>query len=258
MTSSIQTEMLRLKALEEYELLDRPNDPAVDEIVSLAVQLCGTPLGGIALSAADALLFQSRVGRGPARLPRGRFPCDATMRDEGVLEISDARYHPDYRPDGIMVAGRAIRFFAGAPLVTLSGIPIGCLFVQDSVPHLLTETQKRSLAVLARQIVAHFELNARIRSMDRDGHVRSRVESALSVERTFVSTVLDTVGALVAVFDTAGRIVRFNRTCEIVSGYDFQSMSGQYLWGKTDPGRRYPGRRRQLRTSAAGPVSGQL
>ena len=235
MMSSPQNEAARLEVLDEYELIGQPNDPAVDEIVSLAVQLCGTTLGGIAFAGADAIYFQSRVGPGPVRLSRGRFPCEACMRGDGVYEISDARYHPDHRPDGIMVSGRAYRFFAGAPLVTFSGVSVGCLFVQDSVPHLLTDLQKRTLQVLARQVVAHFELNARTRSMDRDGRVRSRVESALTVERTFVSTVLDTVGALVAVFDTAGRIVRFNRTCELVSGYDFQAMSGRFLWEKLIP-----------------------
>ena len=55
------------------------------------------------------------------------------------------------------------------------------------------------------------------------------------MERNFVSTVLDTVGALVAVFDTAGRIVRFNRTCEQVSGYGFASLVGRYVWDKLIP-----------------------
>jgi len=34
--------------------------------------------------------------------------------------------------------------------------------------------------------------------------------------------------ALVAVFDTAGRIVGFNRACEIASGYDFATLLGRY------------------------------
>ena len=71
--------------------------------------------------------------------------------------------------------------------------------------------------------------------MDRAGRVRQRVESALTVERNFVSTVLDTVGALVAVFDTAGRVVRFNRACEEVSGCSFSSLVGRYVWDKLIP-----------------------
>jgi PAS domain S-box-containing protein len=64
---------------------------------------------------------------------------------------------------------------------------------------------------------------------------RQRIESALTVERNFVSTVLDTVDALVAVYDTAGRIVRFNRACETTSGYDFPTLVGRYLWDKLIP-----------------------
>ena len=50
-----------------------------------------------------------------------------------------------------------------------------------------------------------------------------------------MSTVLDTVAALVAVFDTAGRIVRFNRACEEASGYDFSTQVGRYLWDELIP-----------------------
>ena len=163
------------------------------------------------------------------------MPDETCIHGDGVYEITDARYHKDFRPDGIMISGRAYRFYAGAPLTTAAGITIGCLFVQDSIPHTLTEKQKKALLVLSKQVIARFELNTRVRVMDRDGRVRHRVESALTVERNFVSTVLDTVGALVAVFDTAGRIVRFNRACEQVSGYDFASLVGRYLWEKLIP-----------------------
>ena len=97
------------------------------------------------------------------------------------------------------------------------------------------EKQKKSLLTLSRQIIARFELNTRLRNTEREARVRQRVESALTVERNFVSTVLDTMGALVAVFDTAGRIVRFNRACEQVSGYDFDSLTGHYLWENLIP-----------------------
>jgi two-component system, OmpR family, sensor histidine kinase VicK len=76
--------------------------------------------------------------------------------------------------------------------------------------------------------------------MDRAARSRQRVESALTVERNFVSAVLDTVGALVAVFDPAGRIVRFNRACETTSGYDFPTLVGRYAWDKLIPRQDIP------------------
>ena len=231
-----QDSQSRLAALEEYELSGAAPDPAITEITTLAAEMCNTPMAGISLAMGDGLVFQARVGPGPARLPRGgRVPCEKCMRGQGVYEISDARYHDDYRPDGIMVAGRAYRFYAGVPLTTPAGISIGCLFVQDSMPHTLNEKQRRALATLGRQVINRFELNTRVRQMDRDRGMRTRVEQALTVERNFVSTVLDTVGALVAVYDTAGRIVRFNRACEQVSGYGFGTLVGRYLWEKLIP-----------------------
>src|SRR6202000_689896 len=50
-----------------------------------------------------------------------------------------------------------------------------------------------------------------------------------------VSPVPATVGPPVAVFDPAGRIVRFNRACETISGYDFATLQGAYAWDKLIP-----------------------
>jgi PAS domain S-box-containing protein len=51
----------------------------------------------------------------------------------------------------------------------------------------------------------------------------------LSQERNFVSTILDTVGALVIVVDQQGQIVRFNRACEKISKYSFSEVQNKYF-----------------------------
>src|ERR1700730_427368 len=57
-----------------------------------------------------------------------------------------------------------------------------------------------------------------------------RTEEALQEERNVVSAILHTVGALVVVLDPQGRIVRFNRACEQVSGYSFVEVKERYFW----------------------------
>lgn len=52
-------------------------------------------------------------------------------------------------------------------------------------------------------------------------------EQALKAERDFVSAVLSTQGALAIVLDAEGRVVRFNRACEEVTGYRFEEVRGQ-------------------------------
>jgi PAS domain S-box-containing protein len=53
---------------------------------------------------------------------------------------------------------------------------------------------------------------------------RKQAEEALARERDFTAAVLDTIGALVVVLDREGRIVRFNRTCEQITGYAFEEI----------------------------------
>lgn len=57
-----------------------------------------------------------------------------------------------------------------------------------------------------------------------------RAEQALQEERNLVATILDSVGALVAVLDPGGHILRFNRACERASGREFTTVGGRRLW----------------------------
>jgi diguanylate cyclase (GGDEF)-like protein/PAS domain S-box-containing protein len=64
----------------------------------------------------------------------------------------------------------------------------------------------------------------------RDVTERKRAEAQLKDERDFISTLLDTVGALVVVLNPQGQIIRFNRACEQVAGYSFKEVKGKLLW----------------------------
>ena len=117
-----RAELLRLRALEQYQLLGTLAGSGLEanllELTTLAADICGTPLAGISIIHGDAIQFLARVGSGPQRVMRGRMPCEICIQRHGVLEIPDARYHPAFRPDGILVSGRTLRFYAGAPLIT--------------------------------------------------------------------------------------------------------------------------------------------
>lgn len=57
-----------------------------------------------------------------------------------------------------------------------------------------------------------------------------RTEEELEEQRNVVSAILDTVGALVVVLDREGRIIRFNRACEQMTGYSFEEAQGKRIW----------------------------
>ena len=231
----VKDEALRIEALNQYEVLNSAPDPVLDDLTQLAAQICETAVAAVSFIGSDRIWIRSRFGMESLELSLGSLPCETTILGDTVYEIPDTRNDPDYAPDGILLEGRAYRFYAGAPLTTPGGVNIGALFVLDRPARVLTPAQTSALGVLGRQVINRLELNGRIHQMDRAARSRQRVESALTVERNFVSTVLDTVGALVAVFDPAGRIVRFNRACETTSGYDFATLVGRYAWDKLIP-----------------------
>lgn len=238
----VKDEALRLEALNEYEVLSTAPDPVLDDIVRLAAQICEVPVAALSLIGADRIWIKARLGIDATELSLGALPCETTILGDTVYEIPDTRLDPDYAPDGISLGPSSThyRFYAGAPLTTPNGVSLGALLVLDTTPRRLSGPQMNALGILARQVITRLELNGRIRQMDRASRSRQRVESALTVERNFVSAVLDTVGALVVVFDTAGRIVRFNRACEAASGYDFLSLQGRYAWDRLIPRHEIP------------------
>ena len=231
----IKDEATRLQALQQYEVLDTLSDPALDDITRLSAQICGVPMAAISLIDSQRVWFKSRVGIDVLEVPCADTPYQATLEAEEVLEIPDVELDRLYSRKGLALGQTAVRFYAGVPLATPDGTAIGALCVMDANPRNLEAAQISALRILSRQVITRMELYAKVRAMERSARARARIGSALTVERNFVSAVLDTVGALVVVLDTSGRVVRFNRTCETISGFGFTKLVGRPYWEKLIP-----------------------
>jgi PAS domain S-box-containing protein len=64
---------------------------------------------------------------------------------------------------------------------------------------------------------------------------RKQAEQALREERNFTSAVLSHAGAVVLVLDREGRIRRFNRAAEQLSGRSFAEVEGRFPWDTVLP-----------------------
>ncbi|QHW34088.1 PAS domain S-box protein [Paenibacillus rhizovicinus] len=58
---------------------------------------------------------------------------------------------------------------------------------------------------------------------------------ALSKERNFASSIVDTAASLIVVLDKEGRIVQFNRSCELTTGYRFEDVRHASILEKLIP-----------------------
>ncbi|MEV4314297.1 EAL domain-containing protein [Actinocrispum sp. NPDC049592] len=59
---------------------------------------------------------------------------------------------------------------------------------------------------------------------------QQRSEEKLRAEHDFVDAVLNVAGSLIIVFDRRGHIIRFNRTCEITTGYSAEEVTDRPFW----------------------------
>jgi diguanylate cyclase (GGDEF)-like protein/PAS domain S-box-containing protein len=55
-------------------------------------------------------------------------------------------------------------------------------------------------------------------------------EEALRDERNFANAIMESANSLMVVLDSTGRIVRFNPTCESVTGYSADEVQGRFVW----------------------------
>lgn len=226
-TSAQWSEADRLKSLHEYEILDTPADPAFDEIVRVAAQVTGAPYAYLGFLDSNRLWFKSRFGFQGSEIPRLATADQYTILEPEPLLVADAAMEPRFPVRGIPLTRTVhCRSYLAAPLVGSEG-GIGTLAVLSPKPNQFTEQHASILSVLARQIMTRLEYSIHSKGQDHSLRARQRIERALMVERNFVSAVLDTMSALVLVVDTAGRIVRFNRACEEISGYTFAELAGR-------------------------------
>jgi hypothetical protein len=173
----------RQKALDRYRILDTPSEPEFDELAALAARTCGVPWAWIAIANGERAWLKASIGVSvkEIRLP-GSF-TEASIESDDVVLVPDAREDARFREHPLVAGDPYVAFYAGAPLRTPEGIPVGVLAVLDREPRKLEEGQLGALRVVARQVVAQMELR-RLRLSDRQASgERLLLEAAGLAER---------------------------------------------------------------------------
>jgi signal transduction histidine kinase len=158
-------ETIRLQQLQDYGILDTPEEEDFDEIVRLASKICHVPISLITLVDSDRQWFKAKTGLDISWTPRDVSFCGHAMLNGEIFIVPDATQDKRFADNPLVTGHPDIRFYAGVPLISPQGGRLGSLCLIDRVPHDLRPEHRELLIVLGRQVVRLLELRKKNREL---------------------------------------------------------------------------------------------
>ncbi len=221
----------RLQALDRYQLLDTLPEQSFDDLTQLAAHICGTPVSLITLIDRDRQWFKSKVGIDASETPRNFAFCShAILAPDELTIVPNALEDDRFSGNPLVVHDPKIRFYAGAPLVTPDGFPLGTLCAIDRVPRQLTPEQQTALQALARQAIAQMELRLNVETLQRQIERQEEAEAKLRASDRQIVDLIESMTDGFFALDRQWRFTYINRVAAEILQRDTDNLLGQNLW----------------------------
>ena len=208
----------RQAALKRLKLLDTLPEKEFDDLTLIASQICNTPIAIISLVDDSRQWFKSITGlEGITGSSREIAFCAHAILQDNIFEIPDSREDERFKDNPFVTAkSNNIVFYAGAPLLSPDGYPIGTLCVIDHKPRTLTPEQSRALASLSAQVQKLIELRVQATKMK---------EQMIALE--YRKTALESLTEGIILIGKDTRVVDFNPAALQILGLTADELYGQ-------------------------------
>lgn len=149
----------RVTVIGSYGVDEIVDDAELAAITRFAAQLAGCPIALVSLVERERQRFLAREGLDVGETPRSLSFCAHAMLGSEPMEVPDATLDARFADNELVTGELGIRFYAGSPLVSSDGAPLGALCVIDTVPRPggLTDLQRNGLQVLAQAVMRRLE-----------------------------------------------------------------------------------------------------
>lgn len=200
----------RAKVIAAHGLDSLQDDAELTQITAFAARLCDVPVSLVTLVEPERQRFLARTGAEIAGTPRSTSFCAHAMLGSGLLVVPDATKDPRFADFALVTGDFGLRFYAGAPLMSVEGAPIGALCVIDTAPRPdgLTEFQQQGLTVLAQAVKRRIQALRESRESEAE-HARRNAQ---------FRTLGDWLPDIIWSSDGEGRFDYFNRRWDAVTG----------------------------------------
>ncbi len=154
--------------MRSYSILDTLPESDYDNITKIAAEICGTPISLISLIDDKRQWFKSHHGLDATETPKEYAFCGhAINTPNDVFIVQDARKDERFHDNPLVTGDPHVIFYAGVPLVSEAGLPLGTLCVIDHKPNLLSQSQISSLSALSNQVINLLELRKSKHQLER-------------------------------------------------------------------------------------------
>ena len=246
----------RIKALHALGMLDTAREDRFDRFTRLAAASFGVPIALVSLVDTDRQWFKSCVGIELPGSPRSIAICSHAVALDDLLVVPDARIDERFAANPLVTGAPGIRFYAGQPVRSLDGQPLGTLCIIDTRPRELDDAGRRMLRDLAQLVQdelnrgvlvaarnaaqqALLDMNTRLErrveertrdlqanfvALEQEIQERMATKVALHQKQALLEAVLESVDVGVAACDEQGRLTLFNREARESLGMELASV----------------------------------
>ncbi|MGI4856495.1 MAG: diguanylate cyclase domain-containing protein [Janthinobacterium lividum] len=203
--------------LRRLGLLDAPAEDSFDRITRLAAHLLDAPIALISVFDRERQWFKSRVGVTLQETPRHLSFCNDTLRSDALAIVFDMQADPRFQEHPAVVNAPFLRFYAGVPLRSVRGWPLGTLCVIDTRVRSLDAAQiaaLHDLGAMAQHEISQREIAARQRRAHR-ADLHALEESKAVFQAAFQEAAIGFV-----IIDLQGRCVQVNPRFATLLGYE--------------------------------------
>lgn len=204
-----QDDEQRLAALHSLGLLDTPPEQRFNRITRTAARLFNVPIATVTLVDQNRQWFKSRFGLFVTETPRNISFCGHAILGDDLLVIENALEDERFRDNPLVTGAPHIRFYAGKPLATPSGVKLGTLCLIGREPRAFSEEDRLTLEDMAGW--AEREINLSLEFARMRGHLVAVMEQIVR-------------GVMLLTSD--GRVSWANASMEKLLGYDSAALNG--------------------------------
>jgi diguanylate cyclase (GGDEF)-like protein/PAS domain S-box-containing protein len=225
-------EAARVRMLHSLALLDTPAEECFDRATRVLAQLLQVPIALVSLVDTNRQWIKSRVGTELSETPRDIAFCAYALESRDMLLIEDALADPRFYKNPLVMGEPFLRFYAGVPLSTSTGLVLGTLCALDTSPRVLSAAQKAAFVDLARMVER--ELLQRAVATD-VRKVNDEERKARAVVEAHFATVFQQAPTGKALVNLHGQFTEVNtKLCEL-TGYSRSALLNKCFADITHP-----------------------